>query len=151
LNGPAVALNIRFNRSVAVESTNQRPVVSAGADQKIDVGQSAVLQGSETDDGQPSGADLTKTWSQVGDGPGAVPFSDPHSTNTAATFSQGAIYVLRLTADDTLASVSADVAVRVNTAPVVAAGSKQTVRLPDVVALNVHDDGLLQAAALSQI
>src|SRR5262249_21294597 len=48
-------------------------------------------------------------------GPGDVTFGSPTSLQTTATFSAPGIYVLQLTADDTLDSVSDTVEVRVGT------------------------------------
>ncbi len=60
------------------------------------------------------------------------------------TFDQPGIYTLRLTASDTLATTSADVAVRVNAAPVVNAGTNQLVALGTLVVLagSYTDDGI---------
>src|SRR5207237_1420348 len=49
---------------------NQPPQVNAGADQTIQLPDAALLQGSGTDDGLPSGSTLAVTWSKVS-GPGS--------------------------------------------------------------------------------
>jgi hypothetical protein len=61
---------------------------------------SAILDGTVYDDGQPNlpGA-VTTLWSQVS-GPGTVTFADPNAVDTMASFSIAGTYVLRLTADD---------------------------------------------------
>src|SRR5262249_56561216 len=82
-----------------VKTVNQAPVVDAGPDQTVPT-PSATLNGSATDDGLPNppGA-LTYTWSAVA-GPGTVSFADATAPNTIASFSQGGVYTLRLTAYD---------------------------------------------------
>ncbi len=101
---------------------NAAPTVSVSTNQAVNFPSSVNLSGSVTDDGIPQGAPITITWSQVS-GPGTVSFSNVHSTSTAATASAGGIYVLRLTADDTLATNSADMTVKFNRAPVAQAQS----------------------------
>jgi len=61
-----------------------------------------------------------------------------------ATFSQSGVYVLSLTADDTLATNTATVTVTVNQPPVVGAGAGQIVNLgaPVTLAGILADDGL---------
>ena len=78
--------------------TNRPPAVNAGADQMIDLPETANLMGTAIDDGQPSGT-LTYAWSKVS-GPGNVTFGSTTNPNTTATFSAIGSYVLRLTADD---------------------------------------------------
>ncbi len=77
-------------------------------------------------------------------GPGNAIFADATLTNSIVTFDQPGIYALRLTADDGLAATSADILIKVNTAPVVSAGADQTVTLgmPAVLAGSVSDDGI---------
>ncbi|MGZ5568024.1 MAG: PKD domain-containing protein, partial [Limisphaerales bacterium] len=106
---------------------NTAPTVNAGINQAVNFPNSVNLAGSVTDDGIPQGAPITATWSQVS-GPGTVSFSNNHSTSTSATASSGGVYVLRLTADDTLATNSADVTVKFNRAPVAQA---QSVNAPE--------------------
>jgi regulation of enolase protein 1 (concanavalin A-like superfamily) len=121
---------------------NAAPVVNAGPDQTVSI-PSATLNGSATDDGLPNppGA-LTYTWSVVA-GPGTVSFADVSAPNTTASFSQGGVYTLRLTAYDGAASSSDDVVITVNQAPVVNAGPDQTVPILSAT-LNgsATDDGL---------
>lgn len=80
--------------------TNRPPAVNAGADQMIDLPETANLMGTAIDDGQPSGT-LTYAWSKVS-GPvnGNVTFGSTTDPNTTANFSAVGSYVLRLTADD---------------------------------------------------
>jgi hypothetical protein len=121
---------------------NAAPVVNAGPDQTVSI-LSATLNGSASDDGLPNppGA-LTYAWSTVA-GPGTVSFSDASAPNTTASFSQSGVYTLRLTANDGAASSSDDVDVTVNQAPVVNAGTDQTVPILSAT-LNgsASDDGL---------
>jgi hypothetical protein len=84
----------------ATNPGNAAPIVNAGPDQAITPAASATLDGTVTDDGQPSPGTLTTTWSQISGQPGTVTFGDPGSVNTTASFSQAGTYVLRLTADD---------------------------------------------------
>ncbi|HYJ68138.1 MAG TPA: hypothetical protein VEX15_10820 [Nocardioidaceae bacterium] len=80
--------------------TNRPPAVNAGADQMIDLPETANLMGTAIDDGQPSGT-LTYSWSKVS-GPvnGNVTFGSTTDPNSTATFSATGSYVLRLTAND---------------------------------------------------
>ncbi len=86
------------------------PAVSAGSDQTIALPSTASLSGFANDDGQPG--PLTVTWSKVS-GPGTVIFGDANSVTTTAEFSAAGTYVLRLTASDTLNTVSDDVTITV--------------------------------------
>lgn len=77
---------------------NEPPHVDAGNDQSITLSQSAVLEGSVSDDGIPDNT-LTQYWSKIS-GDGDVFFSDINSMQTNVTFSMPGTYVLRLTAND---------------------------------------------------
>jgi hypothetical protein len=77
---------------------NQPPVVDAGPDQSVTLAAGAVMAGSASDDGLPSGT-LTTTWSQV-DGPGTATFADPAALDSAVSFSAAGVYTLRLDASD---------------------------------------------------
>lgn len=133
------------------------PVVNAGADQSITLPNVAQLNGSISDDGLPNPpAAVSGTWSQV-DGPGTVSFGDANALQTSATFSAAGTYVLRLMGDDGFWTAQDDLTVVVqppsgsNAAPVVDAGSDQTITLPDSAALlgSVSDDGLPASGTLS--
>src|SRR5579864_2449135 len=129
--------------------TNQAPVVSAGTAQTITLPASAALSGTVTDDGLPVGGTLTSSWSKVS-GPGTVTFGNAASPTTTATFSAAGTYVLQLSATDTQLTTNATVTITVNPAPptnqapVVSAGTAQTITLPAMAALagTVTDDGL---------
>ena len=130
---------------VEVLPRNQPPVVNAGADQSIELPNTATLAGVVTDDALPRGSNVTKTWSVVS-APGEVSFADPHDLATVATFSAPGDYTLRLTADDTELTASDDVNITVrpeNQPPVVNAGADQTLHLPAAATLNgtATDDG----------
>jgi predicted esterase len=100
--------------TVNYSQTNQAPVAQAGADTTITLPTSIVsLQGSVTDDGLPTGATVTRTWSKFS-GPGTVTFGNDSNPSTTAAFSAAGTYVLRLTANDTQLNASDDVTVVVN-------------------------------------
>ena len=134
----------------AAQSGNTAPTVNAGSNQMITLPSTATLDGTVSDDGLPNppGA-VTTTWSQVS-GPGTVSFGNANAVDTTASFSTNGVYTLRLTANDSALSNSDEVVVTVNppssgnTAPVVSAGSDQTITLPSTAALDgtVSDDGL---------
>jgi len=96
------------SRDDVVITVNQAPVVSAGPAPYVALAEAANLNGSATDDGfpNPPGAS-TYNWTVVS-GPGAVTFADPTAASTTATFSDPGIYTLRLTANDSALSGSAD-------------------------------------------
>ncbi len=95
-------------------STQLRPVVNAGADLGVTLGDPANLDGTVTDDGLPDPpAAVIATWTKVS-GPGNVTFGNANAVDTTATFSAAGNYVLRLTASDSQLSASDDVAVTVN-------------------------------------
>jgi hypothetical protein len=123
---------------------NLAPVVSAGPDRSISLGQTAALDGTVSDDGLPNGT-LTTTWSKVS-GPGTVSFANASAVDTTAGFSTSGSYVLRLTASDGERSTQDEMAVTVlgNVAPSVSAGPDRTVFLGQSAALDgtVSDDGL---------
>jgi len=129
-------------------ATNQAPVVSAGTSQTITLPSTATLSGTATDDGLPSGT-LTLAWGKVS-GPGTVTFTNAATANTRASFSTNGSYVLKLTANDSAlirtgtVTITVNAAPPVNQAPVVNAGSNQTVFTPGSANLSasVTDDGL---------
>lgn len=101
--------------TVEAERVNQAPVVDAGADLAIDLGDAVGLRGSATDDGLPRASVLTMTWAKIS-GPGSVVFTDAAAAVTEASFDAPGIYVLRLTASDSALSSSDDVSVTVTPA-----------------------------------
>gem|GEM_PF-4996958 len=145
------ALSSSANMTITVSAAsavNQPPVVSAGPNQTIVFPATANLSGSATDDGLPNPpAALTYAWTKFS-GPGTVTFAAATSAVTTATFGVAGSYVLRLTANDSVLTSSADVTIAVNTpsntAPVVSAGPNQTITLPGVATMagTATDDGL---------
>ena len=141
------------NQVVIIEDS--APVVDAGTSQFVSGTNQVNLAGLVKDDGLPPGAVLTSVWSKVS-GPGSVSFSVPTQTTalsgtsitnqfpTRATFSQPGVYVLRLSADDSVASGSATVTISLNQPPLVTAGSSLTNNLGATMTLSgtVTDDGL---------
>jgi hypothetical protein len=88
---------------------NQSPVVSVSADKlTLPLPGTVNLTGIVSDDGLPNGI-LTYAWSQVG-GPGTASFGNPNLTNS---FSQPGIYTIQLTASDTTATGSGQIALTV--------------------------------------
>jgi len=148
-NGDPTAAPLLQVEYFAEPLTNQAPVVDAGQNQIITLPNSALLDGSVTDDALPNppGA-FTVSWSQVS-GIGTVTFVDPNAIDTTATFSTAGEYVLRLTADDSELSTYDDVNISViqentNQAPSVSAGPDQMINLADSANLDgtVADDSL---------
>jgi RHS repeat-associated protein len=129
-------------------SPNQPPAVSAGPDQGIELGGTAQLDGTASDDGQPAGSTLAVSWSVVS-GPGAVTFTQPAQVDTDASFASAGVYQLRLTATDGQLTSFDDVQVVVqatNAAPSVHAGADVSLVLPTTIASlagSVTDDGRL--------
>ncbi|MEJ0089785.1 MAG: M36 family metallopeptidase [Limisphaerales bacterium] len=100
------------NSSNVTVIINQPPTVSVMADElMVQLPSTATLSGIVSDDGIPNGI-LNNTWSQVS-GPVTALFSNVSGTNTTASFSQPGIYILRLTADDTMATSSGEISVNV--------------------------------------
>ena len=110
---PTLAANANYTigSSVATvtirdnEVGNVAPVVSAGANQAVlnsALPIVATLNGSVTDDGQPTPVNLTKTWSQVSVDPpgGTASFTDATDPGTTVSFDQEGVYVLQLRGDD---------------------------------------------------
>lgn len=125
---------------------NQSPTVSAGPDRSIPLAGMASLSGTVTDDGFPYCSTLSRMWNKVS-GPGNVIFTDPMQAATTATFSQTGIYVLRLTASDTVLTAMDEMTVTVtntNQAPTVNAGQDITITLPNSANLSgsASDDGI---------
>ncbi len=95
------------------EPVNTSPVVSAGADQTVNLTDAVILNGSITDDGLPNPpSNVVASWSLVS-GPGGVSFADSSAQVTSATFSVSGQYTLRLTATDTELTASDDMIVMV--------------------------------------
>ncbi len=93
--------------------TNLPPSAQAGADQTLTLAQPASLVGTASDDGLPTPAHLTVTWTLVS-GPAAVVFSDPLALQTKVDFTQPGTYLLRITASDGLLSASDEVEITIS-------------------------------------
>ena len=106
------ALSSSDDLLVTVHPVNQAPAVTAGADQTIDLPNSANLSGTASDDGYPLGSSLSVSWSKVS-GDGNVLFASPTAAQTSASFSSSGIYVLRITATDGQLSASGELTVTV--------------------------------------
>lgn len=102
---------------VAAEPINQAPVVDAGSDLFAQVGSDVAINGTVTDDDLPRPAKLEIAWSVIS-GPGEATFDDATVAATTVSFDKAGVYVLRLTASDTLLSTSDDVRITVRSAPV---------------------------------
>ena len=134
---------------------NQPPAVDAGPAQvAMQPAHAVALTGSVSDDGRPTGVEVTSTW-RVVSGPGEVTFAAQHPTTTAA-FSRVGDYVLELSASDSEWRAFATTGVRVvpfveNRAPVVAATGPASVSLADAAFLtgSVRDDGLPASGTLA--
>ncbi|WKZ15139.1 MAG: hypothetical protein QY317_14685 [Candidatus Jettenia caeni] len=93
---------------------NQPPTVNAGADQSITLPNTAILDGTVSDDGLPNPpGTVTTIWSMVS-GPGTVTFGEANAVDTTASFSAAGSYVLKLTADDNELNTSAEVSITVS-------------------------------------
>ena len=90
------------------------PRVDAGGNQTISIQDSFVqLDATVTDDGKPEAATLTWTQVSCSDPCGVATFDPCNIEDPCVTFSEAGIYVLRLTADDTLKVVSDEVTITV--------------------------------------
>jgi RHS repeat-associated protein len=140
--------------TATITSTNAAPVIAASGPAQVNLGSSAHLSGTVTDDGLPAGGTLTSTWSKVS-GPGAVAFTSPSQPTTDATFGAAGSYVLQLTANDgqlTSAAQLTITAIAVNHAPVVNVGPDQTLdpqAKSTLLSGTASDDGLPAGSALS--
>jgi RHS repeat-associated protein len=131
---------------------NRAPVIDAGSDQTNDTSQ-IILNGTVADDGFPEGIAAAPLWTKVS-GPGDVFFNSPTDPRTTVIFSQVGIYVLRLSADDSLATGSDEITITLikpNQAPHVEAGQDQLIVLPETASLRgvVVDDGLPEGALVT--
>jgi hypothetical protein len=79
-------------------AVNQPPVVDAGPNRTVTLGTAALLDGTVGDDGQPTPASLSTTWSIVGSG--SVSIGNASAVDTTAMFNAAGTYTLRLTARD---------------------------------------------------
>ena len=141
--------------TVTADVTNVAPVVNAGADQTLVLPtDTTTLSGTITDDGLPLGSTVSVVWNVLS-APGPVTFVDRFSLTTVATFPLAGTYVLSLQASDTDLASTDELTVVVddgNTAPVVDAGTPQTITLPTsqvTLTGSATDDGLPAASTLT--
>jgi hypothetical protein len=102
---------------------NQPPTVDADGQQLVTWPTPAVLTGTVSDDGLPSGQ-LTVTWSKA-DGPGEVTFVPVDQLSTTVSFAQPGAYVLAFAADDSEYVRKAHIEILVNGTPPVPATDVQ--------------------------
>lgn len=127
-------------------AVNDPPLVFAGADVRLPHGSDTLrLGGKVEDDGSPAGK-LSFRWTAVA-GPGAVRFSDAASLDCTATFSRPGVYLLELSADDSLEISMDRIEVRVEAA--------NRVEVPEGIALwwpcnGTFDEVLLDRDAIPQ-
>jgi hypothetical protein len=84
--------------TIADNDSNAAPTVNAGPDQTNSILTATALNGTASDDGQPSNS-WTTAWSRLS-GPGNVAFDDPSAAATMASFTMAGTYTLRLTGND---------------------------------------------------
>lgn len=125
--------------TTSVINPNEPPVVNAGADQTVVLPDAVSLRGTATDDGRPSGSALTVAWSKVS-GPGTVAFASPDRAVTTASFSAEGVYVLYLTASDTVLSASDEVTITVTLPPVEAPSYTETANFDQGGGVNINKD-----------
>jgi len=82
------------------QPTNLAPAVDAGPNRSVQLGTSAALDGTVSDDGRPTGAAVSVVWAKSA-GSGTVTFAAAGSIDTTAGFSAAGTYTLSLTATDT--------------------------------------------------
>ena len=111
LSGSNVTVTGTFEMGIP---NNTAPTVNAGPGQTVTLPKTAMLDGTVTDDGLPSG-NVTTTWAKVS-GSGTVTFTNLNAVDTTATFSQAGTYVLRLTANDGLLQAFDDLTITVTVA-----------------------------------
>ena len=114
----STARGVRFSFDTGVPPVvNLAPVVNAGSDRSTVLGTPVSLDGTASDDGQPTPASLTTTWTRLS-GPGTVTFTNINGADATANFSAAGTYVLRLTANDGQRTTFDDITVTVTNVPV---------------------------------
>jgi hypothetical protein len=99
---------------LSVVENNQPPVITLGLPNAVSLaeGSGLMLSATATDDGQPSPAQLTASWSLVsGPAGGTATWDDPAEFTTGVTFNLPGNYLLRLTISDGQLSATAEIAV----------------------------------------
>lgn len=137
-----------FSEVTVIYTSNAAPNVNAGSDRTVGILDTTMLDGTVTDDGLPNPpAAVTTLWTKES-GPGTVTFGNASAVDTTVTFSATGSYVLRLTVDDGEFESYDEATIEVvegslNEAPVVNAGSDQTILIGSIATLDgtVTDDG----------
>ncbi len=110
---------------------NEAPVVSAGADLQILLGEGAQMTGSVTDDGIPvMPFPVRVQWSQQS-GPADATIASSSELETDVTFPEAGTYVLSLSADDFELTTSDSVTITVSTTGEVDGGRADADQRPD--------------------
>ncbi len=107
---------------------NQTPIITVDSDftLSLPVNRTAI-HGVVTDDGLPEGAGVSTEWALVS-GPASVNFGDVASPDTYVDFTMAGVYILRLTADDSEETSTADLIITVSDDP---PGSAKTLFFQD--------------------
>ncbi|RMF63705.1 MAG: hypothetical protein D6742_16795, partial [Cyanobacteria bacterium J069] len=131
---------VKTNFEVGADA-NLAPVISAGSSQVVNLPGTVTLKGAVTDD-RLLNDQLSVLWSQPA-GPSPVSFSNPESLETTVSFIDpdsvedgqrfkvSGVYTLRLTVRDDEQSVSDEVQIIVNHAPIITTAATQIVQLPN--------------------
>lgn len=133
--------------TITVLPNNQLPIVDAGPDQRIGLGDSTQLSGTAEDDGLPDPpAALTIRWSQIS-GRGTADFSASDLLSPTVSFTARGSYELALSVSDGKATVTDTLTVVVdipNQPPTVDAGPDLRTTITETVLLqgSVSDDGI---------
>lgn len=139
--------------TLEVRPVNDPPVVEAGPDLQVTVGEIVQLSGAVWDPDDSEGEGLVVMW-RVSEGAGLVHIFDPFSAETLVQFSEVGTFILQLAASDETVTVSDELVVvvlPVNRAPEVMPGSGQVVMFPNpaTLAVQVVDDGLPEGGILT--
>jgi hypothetical protein len=123
---------------------NLAPVVTAGSDQTLEIGEIASLSGSASDDGlpDPPAAIQSTTWSQL-NGPPYANIADASLLSTTATFPSDGSYLLRLSAYDGEKTGTSDLTITVSPPPPPPGAASTDVRIA------VSEDDVEQRGDLS--
>ncbi len=107
-----------YMRNIRFTGGNGAPQVDAGTNTSITLPTNHLnLDGTVSDDGLPNPpAAVTQTWTKQS-GAGTVTFGNINSVDTGATFSTDGVYVLRLTASDSVLQNYDEVTITVNPVP----------------------------------
>ncbi len=142
---------------ITVVPANTAPVVQAGPDIEVPVGNRIVLQGSAVDDGLPAPAAFSAAWTVIAGDPEAVVFEDASSPTTPVRFLTEGTFILELRASDGVLDAADQLTVLVgsptNDPPVVDAGQDQQLLLNGTLTLlgSVQDDGRPEGGALTHV